>query len=309
MYNKYIMASFDRMFSTGRDGITRVEEGLDPIGWLYQWKQYTDSLKDGLKQTNPSTFGGLETGSASDAGALERAGAGRKIFMNRADYISLLAVQEAYKPSNLRRPFITGNVRYRSELSSERIAVYQWGSGVFTDIFIAIHGTKPSVEDYSQDLGLITGQIADSSFTTVVMNEIERIVAVAKSAGVQNDEIYIAGHSLSGYYSLLASYIFQTEGIGFNPAINPISAYGEQITTISYRGNDYSIAQMYQYSRYKAYIVAGDFLDISAREALPASNVIKVQYARSATLLQKHSVDYMISQSIPTTPIKPISEV
>ena len=221
-----------------------------------------------------------------------------RIQVADTDYMLMLMTQEAYKKPSQRAKNI-GLAVYNAGLSTDRIAVYESGSGAFKVGFIGIHGTKPSsIEDLSQDYRIITGEIGQQGFTIAYVTQILRTIQQWKSQGVQNDEIFIGGHSLGGYYSLLASYVGKVEGRGFNPAINPFSL-GSDLGFFKT-----SVTSLYAYPKYRAFIMERDVIAQPATRALPKDHIFELKTNPPPNgALEAHSLEFMIQHSKPALPL------
>ena len=214
-------------------------------------------------------------------------------------YLSILGCVEAYKNPEDRKPNLDNRTRYVPSLSSSRISVYHQGQpgDIGQQLYICAHGTKlSSLEDLQQDIQILDSSITNSVVTLKYILEIINIRN--KYDYLANDQIYISGHSLAAVYSLIASYITQSNGYGFNgastminfPLIGNSLRLGSQI---------YSINNIQSYPKYTGYRLARDIVSVTQKWTIPNMVTINVEGLDELSLIQIHSIDTMSRVTIP----------
>jgi len=224
----------------------------------------------------------------------------RQHFMvDTMDYLCMLACQQSYSNPANREPTLDNKTIYQPQLSTDRIAVYIRGNYVFKTMIIAIHGTKPTnIEDIIQDGRLVLGMVKDTPITTKYLIQLMDII---RTSGLPRDNIYIAGHSLSAYYSLLAGFVSNTNVRTFN-GVNELISLSDYPNDVRIGTRFYSLSGMNTYKNAIAYRMFGDPISLLNKWSLPDVITIKVDNM-SVNPLTLHSLDYMIEVCVPDIPL------
>jgi len=223
----------------------------------------------------------------------------RHFMVNTIDYIGMIATQNSYKNPSERDAFIDNRTRYVPELSTDRIAVYERGYGLFRIMILGVHGTKvTNIEDLYQDSRLVLGMVKDSFITTKYLNSLASIV---KQSNLPRDNIYICGHSLGAYYALIAGYALQTNVRTFN-GVNEIITLSNYPESVVMDGMFFPLRGMNSYKDALSYRMFGDPISLLNRFTIKNNILIKVD-DMSINPLKLHSLDYMIEVCVPEIPL------
>jgi len=212
-------------------------------------------------------------------------------------YLSMKGVQEAYKSPSERMEFLDNTTSYQPDLSTDRIAIYLKNNNIFQSLYICIHGTKlTSLEDIMQDLQVIENSIQSSPTTLRYILDLLRIRTTYNF--IDNDNIYIGGHSLGAVYSLLGSKILKVNGYGFNGAASLINLQllNRSIDVI---GNIYDLRGIENYNNFYSYRLAGDPVSILSKFTLKNVITIDVVGLSDYSVFAKHSLSTMLKICIP----------
>ena len=229
-------------------------------------------------------------------------------MINTEDYVGLLGTEQAYKSPSSREVFLDNKTTYNERLSNDRIAVYVRGafsgqdtSSAFRTAFICIHGTKlSSIEDIVQDARLVLpgSRARSSSFTQIIVGDVLRIIS---SLNLAKDNIYVCGHSLGGYYALLAGYISNTNVRIFNGA-NELIQPADYSNFLTLNGRAYDLQLMNAYNDAVSYRMFGDPVSLLSKWSLKNTVTIRVDNM-SVSPLTLHSLSYMIEVCLPEIPL------
>ena len=224
----------------------------------------------------------------------------RHFVVGNDEFLSMMGCVEAYKSRGSRKEFLDNRTVYQPQVSTDRIAVYLRGMYEIQELYICIHGTRlTSIQDILQDIQVIENSVRSSPFTIEIMKDLLRIRGAYQ--GIENDSIYISGHSLGAIYSLLGSRILNVNGYGFNGAA-PLINLG-LFTTLSVFDMLYDLKDIQNYDKFVSYRISGDPISLLSKWAL--KNVVNIDVVGLAELspLAKHSMETFLNVCIPLVPL------
>lgn len=214
--------------------------------------------------------------------------------LNVEVYLTLLATQQAYNKQ--RKEFLDNRTSYIPSLSTDRIAVYKREASYGNvEILIGVRGTRISdIRDLNDDIGVITGNIRSSPFTQQYVGDIVNIRRAYSN--LDDDQIYVGGHSLGAVTSLIASYILKINGFSFNGAQSVVDV---DINSINILGRNYDLNGIYNYGKYENYVIRGDPIALTSRYRITNTKVIDVEKLNTMNAMELHSIDTMVDITIP----------
>ena len=209
---------------------------------------------------------------------------------------------EAYKPKTSRKTFLDSNTQYQAQASTDRMAVYLKGLYTVKELFICIHGTRlTSIEDIIQDIRVFENSVQNSGTTLEYLMDI--ITIRNQYPSIPNDNIYISGHSLGAIYSVLGSYMLNTNGFGFNgaSAVLDLQFFFFFLTLFN---RAYDLNNIHSYPNYTAYRISGDPISLLSKWTL--RNVINIDVVGVSDLstLERHSMATFLKFCIPLVPLQ-----
>lgn len=209
--------------------------------------------------------------------------------MFRVDYdvkVCCLASRDVYKKQGDRKD-LDWQFKYVPKFSDERTGVYLATQGLARALLIASRGTA-DVTDIVTDIDLAFGR---ESQNNMIKLQTQKIMAIRNhfvgNGIVDADNVYLTGHSLGGFYSLVAHYrLPNTVAYIFNP--------GFPSTSLLPKSLKLEIHKMLDAKFITNYIVAGDLIALPT-QGLIGQEVILRPSPEPTSLRQAHSIDYLNS--------------
>lgn len=207
----------------------------------------------------------------------------------RKDYLCALCCRESYKTPESRARIIDLHYQYDNQLSNDRIAVYVHNF-LTGQVIIAIRGTRlTDLRDIQADIDIIFAEERNNTLIQEIISQVNQVlIAINNKYDIQDDTVWITGHSLGG---LIACYVcenLQSECITFNIGISP---------------SQLSNKKVFENPRIISYVMTGDPISVSS--SIVIENTITLNpRPRPNNPLESHSLEFLINSCQPNFPIR-----
>lgn len=230
-----------------------------------------------------------------------------KPIIPRIAYTSAIACQQSYEEPSKRQEYIDLHYKYYPEYSNDRIAVYLH-LFLTNQAIIAIRGTRiTDEEDLEADVDIILGKDDNSSLVSKTQTETDNILSKLKNRfDIEPDNITITGHSLGAVLAAYCSYRKGNAAYLFNVGITGSQRMAEDLPSILNHIPGFDFARnssVFKNPLITSYIMIGD--PISASSSLVFENTVILRPVPPPTSpLQSHSLEFLIQNTQPPTPLR-----